>query len=427
MRNRIPHTKRLLTPVGVGACLGSAVLGTAPQAYAQAETGNTVRMERLEKENADLKKRLESLETMMQREGLGSPLPTNTVKALSDIQISGFVTASYFYETSEPPDGKSNGYLWNTSENSFSINKVKVTIASAPVERSGDTWDAAYRASLIFGEDSAVVNTGGEVQGLENLREAYVELNAPIGTGLNIRAGQLISLLNYESGDGGAVNANFSQGYQWFYTGNGPAAGAQLGYTFTDWLDAKVRVQNGLYSGAIDNNNGKTVMGSLGFKPLEDLWISVIGFGGSESPGFDVIGGSLLAGYQVTKPFGIGLEFDYFRFDPDPSPEADLWSIGTWLTYDLTAKFGLALRAEYLDDSDGFGIPNIAVGGRPGSAIVSPDTSGDLSSIAFTLNYKPLPNVKIQPEIRYDHTSYQDGFDGQDSRFLVGAGISYLF
>jgi hypothetical protein len=427
MRKESPRKKRFIGPIGMGACIGSALLGTVPSTLAQAESGNTVRMERLEKENAELRKRLESIESMMQKEGLSSLMPTNAVKALSDVQISGFVSASYFYDTSDPEDQKSNGYLWNTSENSFSINKVKVTIASAPVERSGDKWDAGYRASLIFGEDAPIVNTGGEAQGLEDLREAYVELNAPLGTGLNIKAGQLISLLNYESGDGGAANPNFSQGYQWFYTGNGPSAGVQLGYTFTDWLDAKVRVQNGLYAGAIDNNSGKTYMGSLGIKPLKDLWFSVIGFGGHESAGFDLLGGSLLAGYQVTEPFGLGFEFDYFQFDPDPAPEAELWSVGAWLTYSLTDKVGLALRGEYLDDSDGFGIPNIALGGRTGSAIVSPDTEGDLSSITLTLNYKPVPNVKIQPEVRYDHTSYEDGFDGQESRFMVGAGISYLF
>ena len=427
MRKRTHHTKRLIGPIGMGACIGSALLGTSPGVLAQAESGSTVRMERLEKENEELRKRLESIEGMMQKEGLSTSMPTNAIKALSDIQISGFVTGSYFYDTSDPEDRKSNGYLWNTSEDSFSINKVKVTIASAPVERSGDSWDAGFRASLIFGEDAPIVNTGGEAQGLEDLREAYVELNAPLGTGLNIKAGQLISLLNYESGDGGAANPNFSQGYQWFYTGNGPSAGVQLGYTFTDWLDLKVRVQNGLYAGAIDNNSGKTFMGSLGIKPMPDLWFSLVGFGGDESAGFSVIGGSLLAGYQIAKPFGIGFEFDYFRFDPDPAPEAELWSVGTWLTFDLTEKVGLALRAEYLDDSDGFGIPNISLGGRTGSAITSVDTEGDLSSITLTLNYKPVPNVKVQPEIRYDHTSYAGGFDGQDSRFLVGAGISYLF
>jgi hypothetical protein len=93
----------------------------------------------------------------------------------------------------------------------------------------------------------------------------------------------------------------------------------------------------------------------------------------------------------------------------------------------LTEKVGLALRAEYLDDPDGFGLKGIALGGRAGSAIMSTEADGDLASLTLTLNYKPLPNVKIQPEIRYDHTSYAAGFDGQDSRFIVGAGISYLF
>ena len=55
----------------MSACIGSALLGTAYNSYGQAETGNTVRMERLEKENQELKSRLESLEAMMKKEGLG--------------------------------------------------------------------------------------------------------------------------------------------------------------------------------------------------------------------------------------------------------------------------------------------------------------------------------------------------------------------
>ena len=240
------------------------MLATAPAVRGQSvESGNAVRMERLERENQELLKRLDMLEGMAKKEGLlpSEGPPKHTVKALSELQISGFVTASYFYDTSVPADRKSNGYLWNTSENSFSINKVKLTLASPAVERSGDSWDAGFRVSLIWGEDASAVNTGGEVQGLEDLREAYAELNVPIGSGLNVKMGQLISLLNYESGDGGAANANFSQGYQWYYTGNGPSAGLQLGYTFTDWLDVKARVQNGMYAGAIDNNAAKAFMG----------------------------------------------------------------------------------------------------------------------------------------------------------------------
>jgi hypothetical protein len=38
-----------------------------------------------------------------------------------------------------------------------------------------------------------------------------------------------------------------------------------------------------------------------------------------------------------------------------------------------------------------------------------------------------MPSVKIQPEIRYDHASHDGAFDGEEDRFIVGAGISYAF
>lgn len=411
-----------LTPI-VSACVGSALLAGLPAPNLQAQGAEAARVDKLEKENADLKKRLDALEA---KEGM-DPSKSYVIKGTSDITLSGFVTASYFYDTSVPADGKSDGYLWNTSHNAFSLNKAKVTLASAPVERSGDSWDAAFRVSLIFGEDAPIVNTGGEAQGLENLREAYVELNAPIGTGLNIRAGQLISLLNYESGDGGAVNANFSQGYQWYYTGNGPAAGVQLGYTLSDMFDVKMRVQNGMYAGPFDSNSAKTLMGALGIKPDEKTWLSLVGFGGKENNATAVYGASLLGGRTFGEKFTTGFELDWFRFDGLAGAEdADLYSAGIWLGYDFTAKFGVAVRAEFLDDQDGGGIKGVPLR-PPTGTIMSPDADGKITSIALTLNIKPTPNIKLQPEIRFDNTTYQDGFDGQENRFLVGMGASYLF
>jgi hypothetical protein len=416
-----------LRPITNTICLGGVLAGAASLGYAQ----DASKIEQLQKENENLRKRLEALEAIAQKEGFLAPANTPKsmpVKALSESVLSGFVQASYFYDTSVPGDRKSNGYLWNTSHNAFSLNKVKVTLASPGVERSGEKWDAAYRVSLIFGEDAPVVNTGGEAQGFESLREAYVELNAPLGTGLNLRLGQLISLLNYESGDGGAVNANFSQGYQWYYTGNGPGAGVQAGYTFTDWLDLKLRVQNGMYSGPFDSNNGKTVMGALGIKPDEKTWISLIGFGGDETETMSLYGGSILAGRTFGTKITTGLELDFFRFDNDSgADDADLYSIGGWFSYDFTPKIGIALRAEYLNDPDGGGLIGIPLGGRPGSALESTDPDGEITSVALTLNIRPVPNIKLQPEIRFDNTSYKNAFDGQENRFLVGMGASYLF
>ena len=434
MKRRTKGTKHFKT---IGLCLGAVVGGSAllHTAQAKAEDTGTNKLEKLEKENQDLKKRLDLLEAMAQKEGLlpsGAKPGDPPVSALSEVTLSGFVTTSFFHDSTQPPASMghtSPGYLWNRVNNSFDLNKVKITLASPQVENNGDKFEAGYRVSLIAGQDAPIVNTKSGVIGFDYIREAFVEFNVPIGTGLDVRVGELISLLNYESGDGGAVNANFSQGFQWFFTGNPPAEGIQLGYKMTDWLNLTFRVQNGMYAGPIDNNSSKTFMGALGIKPMDKLWFSLIGFGGREDAGFtqSLWGASLLGGYQLTDQLGFGTELDYFNFhNPTgftPPGDSVVWSAGLWTTYDFTKKVGLGLRTEFLSDAKGVDASGGALG-----FLNPPGTGQDLSSVALTLNYKPLPTLKIQPEIRFDHTSWSGGFvNGKQNRLVYGAGISYLF
>lgn len=428
------RNKRHRSPKGLattGACLG--VLATAGlTAHAQSASTDD-KITALENQNAALQQRLASLEDLAKKEGLmPSGTATNTVmSALDKMTISGFVQASYFYNLDHPASGYSDGYLWNTKDNNFSINKVKITLASPPAEQNGDSWGAGYRVSLMAGQDAPILNSGSSITGFDYLREAYVDLNIPIGTGLNVKAGELISLLNYESGDGGAVNENFSQGYQWYYTGNGPSAGVQLDYAFTSWLDVKFRVDNGLYAGPISTTDGKSVMGTIGLKPCAKLWINLTGFGGEGGGHEDADGGEVLAGYQVTDKLGTGFEGDYFHLSLDNGPSGDLWSLGTWIWYDFTPKVGIAFRAEYLDDPDGVGLNvadlNSLAPAPNGAGISSPDANGNMASFTMTLNLKPTPNIKIQPEIRWDTTSYAGGFNGKENQLIIGCGASYLF
>ncbi len=415
----VPTTPWIGALILAGAC-------AAPVAT-RAEDG---RLDKLEKENTELRQRLESLEGYAQKQGIlpsGAPEP-KFVSAMSEITLSGFAQASYFYNTESPADRMSDGYLWNTKHNSFSINKVKLTLASKPAERSGELWDAGFRASMMWGQDGPPLNTGRNLSGLDTLREAYVDMNVPIGDGLIIKAGQLISLLNFESGDGGAANPNFSQGFQWWYTGNGPSAGVQADYQVTEWMNVKARVQNGLYAGPIDNNEGKTFLGSIGLTPTDKTWINLLGFAGQESATLDLVGGSVLAGTKLGDKFNLGFEFDYFNLEM-PGNTTDVWSVGTWAWYDFTDKFGVALRGEYLTDSDGNGLllGDFPGGTRTGSALASLDTDGDIASVALTFNFKPVAGLKIQPEVRYDHTSFAGAFDGEDDRFIIGAGVTYSF
>src|SRR5208282_1325991 len=102
MRKCKKGTKHLRT---VGACLGVVVGGPAilQPGAAQGSEVNTNKLEKLEKENQDLQQRLETLEALAKKEGLmpsGAKLDP-PVSAMSEISISGFVTASYFHDSSE--------------------------------------------------------------------------------------------------------------------------------------------------------------------------------------------------------------------------------------------------------------------------------------------------------------------------------------
>lgn len=411
------HRRQL---AALGLTLGVAL---TPSAALSLRADDGAKLDKLEQENKDLKKRLDALETVAKAEGIlpdGDKVSNPLLTRIAGTKIEGFVTGSYFYDTSTPPGQTSPGYLWNRKSGNFSLNKVKLTLASPAVERSGDTWGAGYRVSLVFGQDAPIVNSGSGITGFNSVREGYVELNAPVGTGLNIKVGELISLLNYESGDGGAANDNFSQGYQWFYTGNGPAAGAQLGYTFTDWLDAKVRVQNGLYAGPVDNNQGKTVMASIGLKPSATTWVNLVGSTGREAgPSSDINVASLLGGWAVTDKFHLGTELDYFWFETK-NGTAPVWSTGAFASYSFTSVFGVALRGEFVSDARG-----VDASGDPLGFPVN--TGNDLTSFAFTINIKPVPNVKIQPEVRFDHSSLPGAFGKHADRVILGLGVSYLF
>lgn len=435
------YRKRTNSLTTASACVGLVVGGAAGLHAQSADPPDTGRIQKLEKENQDLHQRLDALEAAAQKEGL---LPSGVkadppVSAMSAITLSGFVTTSFFHDSSEPPGGRIPAYLWNTQNDRFTLNLIKLTLASPPVERSGDKFDVGYRVSLMFGEDAQFLDTGfnsgpGHSDlGFDYIREAYVEMNVPIGTGLNVKVGDLITLLNYESGDGGAANANFSQGNQWFMTGNPPSPGIQLGYNLTDWLDVKARVQNSMYAGPVAVNSSKSYEGGIDVKPTDTLWFSLLGFGGRQDLPFvqSLWGGSLVGGWQATPQLHFGTELDYFNFHCPPSypvpGDSPVWSAGLWTDYAFSKKVDLALRGDFVSDKHGVDAAAGGVG-APLGWLNPLGVSQDLSSLTLTLNYMPVPNLKLQPEVRFDHTSWSGGFvPGKQNRVIFGAGASYLF
>src|SRR5258707_644240 len=111
MKNQHKMNKRLRA---AGVFTGLA-LGSFTPILAQ---GADARVDKLEKDNQALQQRLDALESLAKKEGLvPSGAENKTLSFLSESKLSGFVTTSYFYDTSNPGH-KSPGYLWNQNNGS---------------------------------------------------------------------------------------------------------------------------------------------------------------------------------------------------------------------------------------------------------------------------------------------------------------------
>jgi hypothetical protein len=177
-----------------------------------------------------------------------------------------------------------------------------------------------------------------------------------------------------------------------------------------------------------DVNTGLSYMGRIGIALGSNDTIGVVGYGGPEqttvslggSPGASTgnwrEGVDVVLNHKFTDKFNSYVQLDYGHEDNaflsdalTQTANADWYAAGLWLVYDFTDKVELAFRQDYLKDKDGV---------RTGSTFGLPAGIGpELYSSTLTLNYKPIANVQIRPEVRWDHSD----------QFTLGMGVAYLF
>ena len=78
-------------------------------------------------------------------------------------------------------------------------------------------WAAGYRADFWFGPDANTLGTTSTgmtgINGSDfGIRQAYVALRAPVGTGLDLKMGVFDSIIGYESIEAGN-NPNYTRSY----------------------------------------------------------------------------------------------------------------------------------------------------------------------------------------------------------------------
>jgi hypothetical protein len=406
---------------------------------------------------------LVSLPTVSQADEKITLSPINS--AVSSTVLSGYVDTSMHWNLGTG-NGNVPGFAYNTSskQDGFNLNAVKLALEK-PLDEN--QWSAGYKAEVLFGPNAAILGTlpnlnSTAVNSQLAIKQAYVNLRAPLGNGLDIKVGVFDTIIGYESTDG-PNNPNYTRSYG--YTIEPTTHTGVLGtYQLNDMFGFSAGVANsfGPAVGGSGYNSGtssstdrafysraesyKTYMGSVAFKApaslgfLEGstLYAGVInGFNsGSVSSGGAhqtswYVGGTIATPLKGLK---LGASYDYAETPGYGTSEVygHAMAAALYASFQATEKLSLHARAEYASHT--------------GDAVTPSSTGqvfpGRVFAYTGTIQYDLWKNVLSRLEVRWDHSgdgSYVFGGAGptaptfaahnglKRNAYLVAANLVYKF
>jgi len=344
-----------------------------------------------------------------------------------NLSLSGFVDASYVYNTQRPESRANSLRVFDTEANGFQPHALDLVVQKPVSEDSR----VGFRGELIFGEDAEVlgsVTTGlGSQTDEVDLFQAYAEALLSVGNGLNVKFGKFATLHGAEvvaSKD----NWNFSRSFLFGYAEPITHTGVRLSYPFADWFTGIFGVSNG-WDVVDDNNTAKTVEWQGSFIPSPKTTLSVTGMHGAEQTGDNrdkrhLFG--LVAGYNPTDKLGFKLAYDYGHeqdaVSEGPDEDASWQGVAGYARYQFNDWYALAGRAEYFDDSDG-----VRTGVRTGARAA---TSVGLWELTLTNEFKVYKDLITRLEYRHDHASdavFAAGSSFDNTQDTLSAEVIYPF
>jgi hypothetical protein len=215
-----------------------------------------------------LEQRIKELEEKLKDSGVGGG-----VKG-SGIKISGYVDTSYIanINTDRTQNGpvagsssRNNGRVFDNQMDAFNLNAVKLTIQK---DKDSSKFPAGFRVDTMYGEDANVlrngtaINAGPTPDSTLFLEQAYVNLGVPIGNGIDVKMGKMVSLIGYEVIESPA-NWQFSRSDA-FRLSPFTQTGATFGYQWNDHITSTVGVVNGWDQGANGSVNYNTDLAFVG-------------------------------------------------------------------------------------------------------------------------------------------------------------------
>ncbi len=385
-----------------------------------------------------------------------APSGEGLLKSVEDIHVGGYVSTGYNYNWLSPnPDGdggtaraagvanangnNTNIRAFDRDANSFGHN------GQLEFEKmANEAGTAGFRADLMFGRDAQILNaaTFGDQVDQFFVEQAYVHYIAPIGNGIDIKAGRFVTIAGAEVIES---KDNWNSSRSLLFTNAIPFThnGILGSYKLNDMVDVKLGLANG-WDTAVDNNKSKTVLSQVALHPAKGIDFTQNFLIGSEQT--RAVGGG--AG-RIADGHTRGLLDSVLAVTPLPDNER--WKLllkfdygweekvglvgngaGQWhgfaagTKYDVNDWLTLAGRWEYFSDTDGARLTGL-------NGLLGTERN-TIFEMTYTADVKLAKNLISRLEWRYDSStdpifdlSNNSAVGARDGQHTVGAEMIYAF
>ena len=332
---------------------------------------------------------------------------------LSSVEVDGWVAGSYAWNTNNPshgsgaasggPNGNNGGndevFLpFHQNNNSFQVDQIWFGMGKQATAQSR----AGFRVDMVYGETAEVLRDRGQPSdsaSVNYMYQAYVEYLAPIGDGVNIKAGKFATLAGAEVAQT-TQNFNITRGdlYNLFQpiTHTGVLATTDVGPLSVSFGLAN-STDNGVQNR--DNNKEKTYIVNAGWSQ-DNLGLSATVIYGAEDDDdnsnksglFD-----LVATFDPSDELSLWANFDYV-WDDGSGDEDSSWGIAGAGRLALNDSTGISARAEYVDMNDDHSY-----------------AFAETWSLTGTVDHMLVDNLMLRAEVRFDQSRARKTGSGTDT------------
>lgn len=391
---------------------------------------------------------------LLEKAGIGAPLEA------AGFKLSGFIEGGYTADFARTPGNVIAGRFQDNKDEHIVLDQIDFAIDRS-VDYSKPTFDVGGHFEFVYGRDTAFFHSTGiydnpatfgappgdtyyksttAPENQADIVQAYLDFAVPVGTGLRIRVGKIVTLLGYEVINS-TGNPFYSHSFLFTYAIPLTQTGIMTEYKFNaDWqLDAGIT--RGWSQSLRDNNGDPDFLGGITYTPQENDFLKKWNFIANLSEGpqathdnsdwwsvvdFQAIYTDGAWKYVLNADYG---DAPHGLHDGAASSSAQWFGVAGYAAYTINSMFTVNARGEWYDDAQAFTFVDGYAGGAPAGGFTG---TVNLYEATFNVAITPFPddpigkNLVIRPELRFDYSG-RDAFDGFTKHFQSTFGIDAYF